>query len=53
MHFEEGVGPVAEAPQDVVFGNVIFTISFTTGNQNTVFATAEYSSVLSNYSLGF
>lgn len=53
MNFEGGVGPVPEAPQDVVFWEVIFTISFTDGNQNTVFVTPNCSSVLSNYRLGF
>lgn len=42
-----------EAAQDVVFLDVIFAISFTDENQNTVFVTLDCSSVLSNYSLGF
>lgn len=53
INFEEGVGPVPEAPQDDVFWDVIFTISFTDGSQNTVFVTANCSSVLSNHSLDF
>lgn len=44
-----------EAPQltDVVFFDVIFTVSFTDGNQNTVFVTPNCSLVLSNYNLSF
>lgn len=55
MHFEEGsiFQNFPEAAQDVVFLDVIFAVSFTDENQNTVFVTLDCSSVLSNYSLGF